>query len=30
MDVTAVALADAADAWARQQAGPGAKLVICP
>jgi NADPH2:quinone reductase len=30
MDVTTVALADAAEAWARQQAGPGAKLVICP
>jgi NADPH2:quinone reductase len=30
MDVTIVALTDAADGWARQQAGPGAKLVICP
>jgi NADPH:quinone reductase len=30
MDVTTVALVDAAHAWERQQAGPGAKLVICP
>ena len=30
MDVTTVPLVDAAGAWARQQAGPGAKLVICP
>ena len=30
MDVTTVPLASAARAWERQQAGPGAKLVICP
>jgi NADPH2:quinone reductase len=30
VDVTTVPLADAADAWARQQAGLGAKVVICP
>jgi NADPH:quinone reductase-like Zn-dependent oxidoreductase len=30
LDVTTVALADAAVGWARQQAGPGAKLVIRP
>jgi NADPH2:quinone reductase len=30
MDVTTVAIADAHEAWARQQAGPGAKLVVCP
>jgi len=30
MDVTSVGLADATDAWARQVAGPGTKLVICP
>jgi NADPH:quinone reductase len=30
MQVTTVAFAGATEAWARQQAGPGVKLVICP